>query len=43
MGNENNIHCKWADKQYARETKLTGRKQFNELFIIWSMFKLIYI
>lgn len=33
MGNENNVHCKWADK-YARETKLTGRKQFNELFII---------
>lgn len=34
MGNENNVHCKWAVKQYARETKLTGRKQFNELFII---------
>ena len=33
MGNEN-VYCKWADKQYTRETKLTGRKQFNELFII---------
>ena len=34
MGNENNVHYKWADKQYARETKLTDRKQFNEFFII---------